>query len=246
MLKRITLSLVSPLWVLISLFLSFMIYSVFVKYYIGNTTYFQFLFIGFVAYLLSMFIIKPVKYKFWDTFFHEVSHIIFAVLTFAKPNTLVIGGDAADKGAAGYAGYSFKKSTIMSFIRNHLVSLAPYFFSPITVFLILIFLMVLPEKQSFIAEMFSTSPSLNGLMFLIGFTYSYHLRTSFKQARPYQSDFDSVGFIYGMSFVLCMQLLFLTLFISILSSSMGSFNYIFELSQEVLITLQNFLSEYVS
>jgi len=227
MFKKILLFPFITLWIGLSLIVTILIWSLIDSIFIKNYQYFEFLYLGIVVYLISLVFIKPYRYKFWDTFWHEFSHIVFAVLTFSKVHKLMVSPDNSENGAAGYIQYSFKPNKILGFIRGHLVSLAPYFFSPITVVLVFIYWIILPTSNSnFFMQFFEKEPTLNGLLFFIGLTYIYHIVTSFKQAKPYQSDFDSVGYIYGIFFVVFMQLFMLLFIIIILTYNFGSFDIV--------------------
>ena len=235
-----------PLWILLSGIFAIVVYRTVMEFYVVNVDDFLFLFVGLGTYLISMFIIKPIKYKFWDTFFHEISHMLFAILTFAKPLKLVVSPDEPENGVNGYARYQLSNESFLSrYFRGHIVGLAPYFFSPITLLLVLIYWMVIPDKQSFLSAMFAPTPTLHGLLFLIGLTYMYHLRTALKQARPHQTDFHVVGYLYGMVFVCFVQLLFLTFFICVISINFGSFEFVFGLIQELIIDALEFARRFV-
>ena len=217
------------LWVILSSITIGIIGIIFDNIIIQNIEYFRFFFFGIGVYLISLFFIKPKKYAFWNTFWHEISHIIFAVFTFSKVHKLMIAPDMPENGAAGYVQYSFKKGKILDLIRAHFVSLAPYFFSPITIILVIIYWIILPsESGNFFTNWFNKEPTLNGILFFIGITYIYHIYTSFSQARPSQSDFNSVGYIYGMFFVVFMQLFFLSLILIVLSWNFDSFDLVYE------------------
>ena len=235
MIKKIIIFPFLILWVILSLIAIGIVEIIFNSIIIENIEYFKFFFFGMGMYLISLFFIKPKKYKFWNTFWHELSHIVFAILTFSKVNKLMVSPDIPEDGANGYVQYSFKKGKILDLLRGHFVSLAPYFFSPMTIILVLLYWLILPnESGNFFTSWFNKEPTLNGLLFFIGITYIYHTYTSFSQARPYQNDFDSVGYIYGMFFVVFMQLFFLIFILMVLGWNFDSFDLIYNYIKDYL------------
>jgi len=203
----------ASLWVLLSLVLLAIIAAVFQRFFIPQLAAFQYFALGFAAYLLSAVIFPPRRYQFWNTFFHELTHSIWAVLLFSKPQKLVVSTKAMED-RLGYMEYQGR----LSLLKSHLIALSPYFFSTLTFLFVLIYIIVMPHQpEGFFASLFTQAPKLNGLLFAIGFSYSYHLVIAFRDAKPYQSDFHEVGFVYGMTFVCFMQLLFLLFFMTALT-----------------------------
>ena len=147
MIKKILLFPFITLWMVLSFGISIIIWNIIDNIYINEIAYFEFLFFGIAVYLISLIFIKPLKYKFWDTFWHEFSHIVFAILTFAKVHKLMVTPNNPENGAAGYIQYSYTPNKILGFIRGHFVSLAPYFFSPMTVILVFIYWVILPTSD---------------------------------------------------------------------------------------------------
>jgi hypothetical protein len=143
------------------------------------------------------------------TFFHELSHLIFAIPLLSLPTKIVI----ADKTTgSGYVEY--KTLFFMRKIHNHLVALAPYFFVPLSFLFAFLYHISLPDNW---VESLYYHNNLSGyLLFFTGFTYSYHLYTILKQARPYQSDFMAVGYAYGIIFSLMIHLLLLIMLMSLI------------------------------
>lgn len=209
------------IWIALSFYTILAIYFVFNNTIAQESEYFSYFVIGVGVYLISMIFIKPKKYQFLDTFFHELSHTIFAFLTGAKVNKFVVSIDSLSS-QNGYVEYQFKSSKVMDIVRSHLVSLAPYYFSPITAFLLVVYYISLPSND----DLFTNIPMLNGLLFLIGFFYMYHLRASISQAKPYQTDFNGVGYLYGIGFVIFTQGLFMLFMVTILSYNFDGFYYL--------------------
>ncbi len=196
------------------------------------------MFFGLLSYFLSLNVIHHTKYQFINTFFHEMSHLIFAILTFAKPKKIVI--TSATRGRVGCLTYtSFK---FLNGLHNHLVALAPYFFIPIT--LLFSFTIYLNQPTNWLESLIISHSSINALLFLVGFSYAYHLWMIITQAKPSQSDFDNVGYVYGIIFSIFMHLLFVILVIVLISSKFGTIKYILSYNYladfQYLLTLWNF------
>ena len=212
--------------------------EIFDKYILVNYHYFMPVFFGLLSYFFSLSIIHSTKYQFINTFFHETSHLIFAILTFAKPKKIVI--TSAKQGRVGYLTYtSFK---FLDGLHDHLVALAPYFFIPTT--LIFSFMIFLKQPANWLESLIVSSNSIDILLFLVGFSYAYHLWMIITQATPTQSDFNNVGYIYGLLFSCFMHLLFVMLVIALVSSNFGTIQYI--LSYNYLADLQNIIKPWSS
>ena len=91
------------IWLITTLFIASILADVVDRYVITNLAYYQPMFIGFILYIVSLFIISHRRYQFMNTFFHELSHLIFALLIFARPKKMVV--TSASSGRAGYVGY---------------------------------------------------------------------------------------------------------------------------------------------
>ena len=108
------------IYVLVSVFFAFLLYALYEKYMIDNIESIQFLFYGITACIITIKLINPVKYRFWDTFSHEFSHMIFAVLTLAKPSKFMVSPDNPEDGANGYIYYTFNDpSRFTKTLRNY-------------------------------------------------------------------------------------------------------------------------------
>lgn len=214
-----------PVWVALILFSASTVYGVIHASVLPHLHRYLFLAIGVATAWLSIQLVHPALYRFWDTFFHELSHIIFALLTFSRPTKLMVSPDQPETGLFGRTnGYVVLHRWgigPLHFLRGHLVLLAPYFFAPMTFGIVLVYWFI---DVQFLRYLPHDGTGTRLLLFLIGFTYFYHVRTSFKQAGAYQSDFNYVGYRYGMLFVLMMQLHFLLFYLLVLTDDFALFN----------------------
>jgi len=215
------------LYSIFSIILATLIVIVHINYLADNIQSIKYIFIGGIAYSMIARYLHVKEDDFFSVFFHEISHIIFALLTFAKPHKLVVSPKDPQNGANGFVSYSFK-SARFRVVKEYLVSLAPYFFSPLA-FVFFMFYWVLVPDGDFILDGITISQiTLNVVLFLCGFFYAYNLHISFVQAGIHQSDFHYMGYRKGMFFVVFMQLLFLLFYSLILYSNYGSFEYLYE------------------
>jgi hypothetical protein len=211
--------LLSIIWVILILFGINLFVDISNRYVVHNLPYFYPLFIGIAVYAITLAIIPYRKYQFLNTFFHEMSHLIFAIITFGKPRKLVITN--ATSGTGGYVSYA--SSPFLKSIHNHIVALAPYFFIPLT----LIFSLLIYYNQPHVwYSWIYPSGNLNIYLFLVGFSYTYHLTMIITQARPNQTDFNAVGYKYGLLFSFVMHLFLLILVLAFITSKFGSIEYL--------------------
>lgn len=239
---------VLPIWILLGIVELFAIFELITQLIVPRFEEYKYLLIGFGSYwvIVVLFYLSGTVSKdkskhreefaktlgFYDTLVHELSHLVFVFLTFSRPKEMTVFREASKNqlGRMGYV-YSLKR---FGFIQSHLISLAPYFFPFLTMILWGFYLMVKPERVNFVARWFTIDPVFHGLFFLIGFSYSYHLFKTFREAQPGQFDFKNVGYFYGLSFVFFMKCFFLLVIISTLIMQYGSFEVLIE-------TISNFL-----
>ncbi len=141
--------------------------------------------IGFGVYLMLIGIQNrnfQHNFKWFQTFSHELTHVIFSILTFNK-----IYGFNATSHSGGYVSYQGKS--------NMLITLSPYCVPIFTLFLLLISALVKVQHESF-------------LVAAIGFTYLFHLHTFMVQTKTYQPDLRAYGLIPSYSFIVFFNLLF--------------------------------------
>lgn len=111
-------------------------------------------------------------------FEHEITHMLFALLTFHKPVSLEVHRNKG--GSFGYQGEG-----------NWLISLAPYFF-PVFPFLIML-------ASLLYIYMGQTIP--NFLFVLFGLMTGYHICTTIVSIHPQQTDFKQAGFLFSILFL---------------------------------------------
>lgn len=176
-------------------------------FYLDIFYYFLGSFVNFIigaswTYLIGaiLFVFQSIRYgdKFL-TFEHELTHAIFAFLTFKKDIKININNPTPD--ALGHCTYTGG--------GNWLITLAPYFFPTLTVFFALLYLIV--SDGFFII-----------LDFCIGYSLTYHLRTNFSEllvnykSGP-NSDINKVGKIYSIIIIPAMNFLIFSQIFNLLS-----------------------------
>ena len=211
-----------PIWLFVIATTSLFSYNLIADIYVDNFQSYLFLGYGFIAYYITLIFFKPVKYKFWNTLRHEFLHAVFALITFSKSRKLVAAEEADEENRLGYLSHTVSSSSKVNFIRKHLIGLAPYFIPFFTLIICGLYLLVKPDKAGFIEQMFVAEYSCNAILAVIGFTYAYETFISFSQAKPYQSDFDGVGYKYGMVFVFMIQSLSLLVILYLLALDFDS------------------------
>ena len=122
------------------------------------------------------------NFKWFQTFSHELTHVIFSILTFNK-----IYGFSATSHSGGYVSYQGKS--------NMLIALSPYCIPIFTIFLL-------------IAASFIDGQHAAFMVGAVGFTYFFHVHTFFVQTRHYQPDLRAYGLIPSYSFIIFFNLLF--------------------------------------
>jgi hypothetical protein len=106
--------------------------------------------------LLWKFFLCRKSWGFWfSTLEHELTHIIFVILTFNKVTDLRVTDDQG--GYAGYAGHG-----------NWLITISPYFFPLFSLGLVLILSISAPDKHLAISA-------------LLGITLSYNIIANYRQ-----------------------------------------------------------------
>ena len=225
----------SSIWIFIASIISIFIYFVVTDTYFENNTSFLTFYYGIFAYLMSMLIVKPQKYRMLNFFFHELSNALFS---FFKINTFVVNKDSNS-----FISCENKKSIFSFLYHSHITALSPYFFYPLTILLIVIYLIILSNDNSLhINYLFNLSSSYQlYFKFLIGFTYAYHFITSIGQISSKQSEFNNLGFIYVLIFIFMMKLFFMLVILIVLSWELNSYIFILTLEEELYYLLNQLL-----
>ena len=119
--------------------------------------------------------------RFWRTFEHELTHVIFALLFLQRVKHFRA---SAEKG--GSIHHHGRR-------HNFLISLSPYFFPTVTVIPLVLLFLVTAGVRPYIE-------------FLVGATLMYHLITTVEEARPYQTDLTQHGLAFSYTFIVLMNL----------------------------------------
>lgn len=135
---------------------------------------FEMVFYGMVAYLFLYFLfLRRIDSRFWQTFDHEFTHIIFALIFFKKIANFTVSAD--NGGSVRHYGNS-----------NFIIALAPYF---VPTFALLLFVL------RFIAHK-NAIPYFN---FSIGFLLMYDFVALIEEAHWDQPDLKRHGLLFSYS-----------------------------------------------
>lgn len=145
--------------------------------------------------------------------FGFLSYIVIHIL-FYRPIILHIIGHEVTHALAGWIfggklkslHVSEKGGSVTIDKSNFIVTLAPYFFPIYTLLLVIIYFIVDVKWTAYV-------------IFLIGFTLSFHLALTFHSMKEKQSDFKEYGVIFSLSFILFMNLTIISILISIITST---------------------------
>ena len=125
----------------------------------------------------------------FSTFEHELTHALFAMLTFHR----VVGFRATWR-SGGHVRFMGS--------GNWLIALAPYFFPTLSVFAAVVILVAPPHLTE-------------ALWVVLGATVSYHLTSTKRELHREQRDLQSVGFIPSLLFIPSASLATLSLCVSV-------------------------------
>ena len=134
--------------------------------------------IGFSLYIMGWLLLfrRPMMGSYLSTFEHELTHAIFAWLTFHQVTGLKAtwrsGGHCTFRGSGG---------------GNWLIAIAPYWVPTLTI--PIIFYQYITEQQS---------PTTQ---FLIGLTSAYHLTSTWRETHLKQPDLHQTGFVFALLFL---------------------------------------------
>ena len=135
--------------------------------------------------------------KWFQVFSHELTHVIFSILTFNK-----IYGFNATSHAGGYVAYQGR--------TNMFILLSPYCIPIFT--LILVIIAAVFELQQ--------NPYMIGAL---GFTYIFHIQTFVGQTRGFQPDLREYGLITSYVFIILINLLMTGMIIGSITNGLGAF-----------------------
>jgi hypothetical protein len=145
----------------------------------------DFFFYGIIGLLIFFQFFKQTSktVEWFEVFTHELTHAIFAILTFNKVRNF--NASSTGNGSVEYQGK-----------RNWIITLSPYCIPIYTVVLCLLYPFFLREYW-------------NVLDFLVGFSFVFHLRTFWKQLNPNQPDIKVYGFTFSYLFISALNIYFL-------------------------------------
>jgi hypothetical protein len=112
--------------------------------------------------------------SFWSTLEHELTHILFTLLTFGRVREL--------RATHSRGGHMVGES------GNWLVAISPYFFPTLAVPVILIMLTL-------------EGDALRVANLVLGVTVSYHLTSTWRETHAQQTDLQQVGFPFAWAFL---------------------------------------------
>ncbi|MDO8608859.1 MAG: hypothetical protein Q7R40_20190 [Phaeospirillum sp.] len=115
------------------------------------------------------------QFGFWAAFEHEMTHILFALLTLHP-----VGSMQATDGNGGWMTYRGN--------GNWLITISPYFFPTV------------PLLVGGIALLFPPALKLAGLS-AVGFAIAWHVFATIRETGAHQSDIQKVGISFAVAFL---------------------------------------------
>lgn len=174
----------------------------------------KYMLLGFGSYMLVWyFLIRKSNISILSTFEHEITHCIFAWLTFNR----VIGltGTLRSGGHMKYEGHA-----------NWLLSIAPYFFPTLT-FLTLLILGISGHSENYIS------------LIVVGATLAYHVTSTFQETHHAQTDLQEVGFVFSILFLPTANLIcYSVVFAVLIEGWTGIVNLFFHITQSTVSPLR--------
>ena len=159
--------------------------------YMNHYYIFHFL-VPMAAFCLLFFMVSNLQNSFLSIAEHELTHLLFALLTFHK-----IVGMEVEQDKGGHVQLTGK--------GNWLIALAPYFFPTFAIIILLIGVVY----SSFGEEW----PSF--LLPSFGFMVGYHICAVITQIHPKQTDFKAAGHLFSLMFLPGANMIFLGLLFAI-------------------------------
>lgn len=152
------------------------------------------------AFLLLYFTLLKQRLRFWETFFHEVTHVVFALLCFNR-----IEGFSATRLSGGVTAYTGRS--------NWLIRLAPYFFPLFAASFLLVAGIALDAIRT-------------GVLHVFVATYCWFLITALTDFSYVQPDIQKSGRVFSTAFVLAAHALMLIAVAFLLDGKMDDFVYL--------------------
>ncbi len=143
-----------------------------------HQTFYKHLFIGMGSYIfLWIFIFSNIRGNWFLTIEHELTHTIFALLTFHK----IVDFKASDSWG-GYMQFSGAGR------GNWLITIAPYFF-PTFSMIVILFIYLSQPKYHYI------------LVGILGYSIIYHIHSTWNETSLKQPDIQEVGLPFALLFL---------------------------------------------
>jgi hypothetical protein len=168
------------LWVVLSIGYGVAFYEL-IQRIIRSAARLQYMFGGMAAYGGVWFLFLRHRARFWWTFEHELTHVIFALLFGHEIRHFRASPDKG--GSIHHRGRS----------NNFLIALAPHFFPTLSVVPLLLLFIVVPWAVPYVE-------------FAVGVTVLYHVISTFYEARPHQPDLKGPGLLFSYTFIVLMNL----------------------------------------
>ena len=157
--------------------LSIILYEIIETIY-THQNFYKHLFIGMGSYLfLWIFIFNNIRGNWFLTIEHELTHTIFALLTFHK----IIDFKASNSGG-GYMQFSGVGR------GNWLITIAPYFF-PTFSMIVILFIYISQPQYHYI------------LVGILGYSTIYHIHSTWSETSLNQPDIQEVGIPFAILFL---------------------------------------------
>lgn len=154
--------------------------------------------VGFLSYAAIWFLlIRHSRISWLSTLEHEITHGLFALLTFNRVTGL--RATLRDGGHLAYQG-----------TPNWLIQTSPYFFPTIS-FALLAPIILFPSALSF------------SLLIVVGASLSYHALSTWRETHPAQTDFKDAGFLFVICFLPAANFFFYALFLESIMNNDFSF-----------------------
>jgi hypothetical protein len=178
--------------------------------------YFWALLLGYFSYQAAWYLfIRKTSVSFFSTLEHEITHCIFAVITFNRVTGL--RATLRDGGRMTYEGSG-----------NWLLTISPYFFPTVTVALLLA--MPLVDAQATIA-----------MHLAIGASMAYHANSTWTETHHAQTDLREAGFLFSICFLPTANLLsFSLIFVILRAGWSGVHDSLYKILHSPLSPLQLF------
>jgi hypothetical protein len=170
----------------------------------GTTVAYWWSFVAGVATYVALWymVVRHTKWNFFSTLEHEITHCIFAWLTFNR--VVAINATLKSGGHMRYLG-----------TPNWLIQTSPYFFPTVTVVL-LIGMAIVGWKSG---------PLIYGLL---GASIAYHVTSTWTETRHTQTDLQEAGILFSVMFLPAANLLCYALIVAYLRLGAGGMAQVFK------------------